>query len=102
MGGTLYFDALWNEKKWKEKLRKYFGVYLLRIVIAMAISMVSWLICSKISDKYLGGLLVKIIIFSISYLLGIVAVFSRRREFKNILGRVKILVENYLIRRSGK
>lgn len=90
------------KKKWKEKLRKYFGVYLLRIVIAMAISMVSWLICSKISDKYLGGLLVKIIIFSISYLLGIVAVFSRRREFKNILGRVKILVENYLIRRSGK
>lgn len=86
---------------WEKKLRIYFAIYGIRTVMAVVAGAISWTVCCKIPDRNLLWILVKILVFSVTYLLCMVAAFSRKKEFKDILWRVKEFLKGVYMKKKG-
>ncbi len=70
---------------WKQKLRFYFGDYVVRVFSVVAASALSYAICHNIASGGIGWFLGKCCICTAVYAAVILVLFSRRDEFKYLM-----------------
>ena len=86
-------------RNWQERLAGYYVTYGIRIITMLVSGGASWLVCSGIPTGNFGWILVKTVVFSLIYFLCTLSLFYRKKEFQDIIKRIKSIVYNYRLKR---
>jgi len=86
---------------WKRKLRNFFLDYIVRFCSVVAAGGLSYAVCQSIAGKGIGWFLAKCCICTVVYAAVILALFSRRSEFKYIKDYTIHFVEGAIRKARG-
>ncbi len=86
---------------WKRKLRSFFLDYIIRLCSVAAAGGLSYAICQSIAGKGAGWFFIKCCICTAVYAVVILAVFSRREEFKYLKNYTICFVKSVVRRVNG-
>ncbi len=90
------------QEEWKQKLRKYFQTYALRVASVIAAAFFSWQLCRLFPGETLGWFVLKCMICTVVYIVIFLICYSRCREFVYLKQRGRSIMQEALHKLRGQ